>query len=65
MAIRDGEKHKAFLGPPLCGSATREKARRKIEIMAKAGHLGPIPGWEGDLAEGYADILGLSPSDSS
>lgn len=65
MAIRDGEKHKAFLGPPLCSKATREVARKKIQILAEAGHLEPIPGWEGDLAEGYADILGLSPSDSS
>jgi len=59
MAIRDGEKHKAYLGPPLCGDEAHRKAWQKIKIMAAAGHLEPIPGWNGGLAEGYADILGV------
>lgn len=59
MAIRDGEKHKAYLGPPLCGDDQHRQAWKTIQGLAAAGQLEPIPGWDGGLAEGYADILGV------
>lgn len=54
------DRHNTRLGPPLCGQKQHDAARHVIETLAHAGMLAPIPGWDGSLAEGYADILGIN-----
>lgn len=53
------DRHRTRVGPPLCGMEQHAAAWEVIKSWAEAGVLQPIPGWEGDLAEGYADILGI------
>lgn len=59
MAIRDGERHKAYLGPPLCTDEQHSAAWHTIRTLAAAGLLKPVEGYEGDTVEAYADILGI------
>lgn len=59
MAIRDGERHKAYLGPPLCSAQTRQLAYDFIARNHAARRLRPVEGVQGDLVETYASILGL------
>jgi hypothetical protein len=53
------DRQKTRLGPPLCGSDQHQAAWEVIQSYAAAGMLGPVPDWEGDVADAYADILGL------
>lgn len=59
MAIRDGERHKAYLGPPLCTNEQHQGAWETIKTLAAAGLLKPVEDYDGDTAEAYADILGI------
>jgi hypothetical protein len=63
MAIRDGERHKAYLGPPLCTEEQHAAAHQTIITLAANGLLKPIEGISTDsvdkLIETYADILGI------
>jgi hypothetical protein len=59
MAIRDGDKWKAFLSGPLCSVEQRQLAYDFLTRNHEAQRLRSISGWQGSLVEGYASILGL------
>ena len=61
MRGRKSDGHRTILEAPLCSDETRRLAYDFIVRNGKAGRLQPIPGWKGDLADGYADILGVKP----
>lgn len=58
MAIRDGEKHKAFLAAPICSRAQHQAAWETIKHYVAQGLVQPVEGFD-DTAQAYADILGI------
>ena len=38
----------------------KRKAINSLRQLHKAGDLHPLPGWEGEVVEGYMDLLGLN-----
>lgn len=58
MAIRDGERHKAYLGPPLCSTEQRQLAYDFIVRNHAAGRLPHMPDFQDPIA-GYVSVFGL------
>lgn len=53
------DRHKTRIGPPLCGPQQHAAAWEVIKSLAAAGLIQPVPDYEGNVAEAYADILGI------
>jgi hypothetical protein len=58
----DKLRTEGMISRPHCGEDEHQRAYAHLQRRQAEGRLEPIDGWDGDLAEGYADILGLQPS---
>lgn len=60
MAKAHADFHLVPLDGMAIGPDVRRKAVNNLQRLCDEGELPAIPGWEGDVFDGYMDILGLN-----
>lgn len=61
MTQRDLDGMRTTLERPYCTEMEHELAYAYLQRRHAEGTLHPILDWDGDLVDGYAEILGVTP----